>query len=91
MNQDRRDASHPDTPERGRRRTDPRIIDPATHPRRYVSLTVAALYLEVHRTTLHKFLDERLLSYVQFGKWRKIELTELVAFAKRQRVERKAS
>jgi hypothetical protein len=40
------------------RRAEPRITNPATHPRRYVALTVAAAYLEVDRKTLATYLEE---------------------------------
>lgn len=73
-----------------RRRAEPWIVDPATHPRRYVSLRVAARYLESDRRTLNKFLDEGLLQPTWFGKRRKVEVVELVAFEQRQRGGRKA-
>jgi len=66
------------------RRAEPRIVDPATHPRRYVSLRVAAAYLEVDPKTLNKYLDDDLLEYLQFGRRRKIEVRELLAFERRQ-------
>ena len=72
------------------RRAEPRIVDPATHPRRYVSLVVAAEYLEVNRRTLHNYLDERLLEFTEFGHRRKVEVADLVAFERRQRVGRRA-
>lgn len=68
------------------RRPEPRIVDPETHPRRYVSLVVAAEYLEVHRTTLGKWLDAGLLAFKQFGRRRKVEVSELTAFEARQHV-----
>jgi excisionase family DNA binding protein len=67
-----------------------RITDPTTHPRRYVSLVVAAEYLEVDRKTLGVWLLNRKLAFVTFGKRRKIEVSELVAFERRQRTEAKA-
>lgn len=72
------------------RRAEPRIVDPATHPRRYVSLRVAAEYLEVSRYALHNYLDERLLEFSIFGHRRKIAVADLVAFERRQRVGRLA-
>lgn len=72
------------------RRAEPRIVDPATHPRRYVSLRVAAAYLEVSPRTLHNYLDERLIDFMEFGRRRKIAVAELVAFEQRQRVGRRA-
>lgn len=73
-----------------RRRAEPWITDPATHPKRYVSLRVAARYLEVDRRTLNVFIAENLLAPTWFGKRRKVEVTELVAFEQRQRGGRKA-
>jgi len=71
-----------------RRRAEPRIVDPATHPRRYVNLAVAAAYLEVHPMTLRKYLGNHLLAYTWFGRRRKVQVSELVAFEARQRVQR---
>lgn len=68
-----------------RRRTEPRIVDPATHPRRYVCLRVAAAYLEVDRRTLNKYLDSGLLDATWFERRRKIAVTELLAFERRQK------
>jgi hypothetical protein len=74
------------------RRAEPRIDrhNPLAHPRRYVSLAVAAAYLEVDRKTLGIWLLDRKLAFSTFGKRRKVEVTELVAFEQRQRTERRA-
>lgn len=69
------------------RRAELRITDPATHPRRYVSLQVAAEYLEVHPMTLRKYLTEGLIPFSWFGRRRRIEVVELAAFEQRQRVK----
>lgn len=69
---------------RGRQR-EPRIQDLATHPRRSVSLRVAARYLDIDVRTLRKYLDSGLLDYVTRGERRKIEITALAAFEERQR------
>lgn len=63
-----------------RRRPAPRIVDPQTHPRRYVSLRVAAIYLEVDPRTLDKYLQAGALAFNQFGQRRKIAVADLVAF-----------
>lgn len=68
---------------------EPRIVDPSTHVRRYVSVRVAADYLEIDRKTMAKYLDGRLLTFVQFGRRRKIAVEELVDFERRQRVQRR--
>lgn len=73
------------------RKAEPRIQDAATHPRRFVSLVVAAEYLEVDRKTLNIWLEEGKLTFIRHGEHRRrIEVSELVAFLDRQRVERKA-
>ncbi len=72
------------------RRSEPSIVDPATHPRRYVSLRVAARYLEVDEKTLRKYLSCDLIAFSWFGQRRKIEVAELVAFEARQRSARRA-
>lgn len=72
------------------RRAEPRITDPATHPRRYVSLVVAAAYLEMDRKTLLVYLADGKIEYVWSGKRRKIAVAEVLAFDERRRVQRKA-
>lgn len=72
------------------RRAEPRIRDLATHPKRTVSLRVAAAYLDVHVRTLNKYLDNGVLLYVWRGAQRKIEVTELAAYEARQRVGQSA-
>lgn len=70
------------------RRIEPRIVDPTNHPRRYVSLRVAAIYLEVDPRTLGKFLDAGTLPYSEHGRRRRIAVADIVAFelARRRRV-----
>ncbi len=62
------------------RRQEPRIVAPATHPRRYVSLRVAAIYLELDPRTLGKYLESGTLAYSEFGKRRKIAIADIVVF-----------
>jgi len=62
------------------RRQEPRIVDPATHPRRYVSLRVAAIYLELDPRTLGKFLDAGTLPYSEHGRRRRIAVADIVMF-----------
>jgi hypothetical protein len=73
------------------RKADQRILDPATHPRRWVSLVVAAAYLEVDRRTLRKYLAEGLIAYEQRLSRRRVAVTELVAFAQRSHHPRRHS
>lgn len=68
-----------------RRHAEPRILDLATHPRRFVSLRVAAAYLEVDRKTLNKYIDCGSLAAIWFGRRRKIAVREIAAFEGRQR------
>lgn len=70
------------------RRREPRIVDPLTHPKRYVSLTVAADYLEVDLKTLRKYLEAGMLAYQDLVTHRKIAVSELVAFEQRHSVPR---
>ena len=62
------------------RKREPRIVDPATHPRQYVSVAVAAAYLSVDRKTLGGWLDEGRLPYYAFGTRRRILVSDLVAY-----------
>lgn len=68
------------------RRAEPRITDPAHHPRRYVGLRVAAIYLECDERLVRKYLDSGVLPFAWRGQRRKIELADLLAFEERQRV-----
>lgn len=63
-------------------------MDIATHPRRYVSLRVAAAWLAVDEKTLRKYIASGLLSTVQFGARRKLALGEIRAFEARAAVPR---
>ena len=67
-----------------KRRAEPRISDLASHPRRNVSLRVAADYLGIDRRTLNNYLAAGLLAFLQLGKRRKIAVEELAAFERRQ-------
>lgn len=68
------------------RRAEPRIVDPATHPRRYVSPRVAAIWLEVDEKTLRKYLSAGLIPYMQVMSRRRIEVSALVEFEKRNMI-----
>lgn len=69
-------------------RRESRIVDPATHPRRYVSLRVAAAWLEIDPRTLNKYLDSGLLEFEWFDRRRRIAVAELVAYERRRRSRR---
>lgn len=69
------------------RRSEPRIVDPETHPRRTVCLRVAAEYLEIDERTLKASIDDGGLEAFRLGKVYRIELAELVAYRDRRRSE----
>jgi hypothetical protein len=72
-----------------RRRTrEPRITNPDAHPRKFVSLAVAADFLEVDRKTLNTWLSNQDLSFTWFGRRRKIAVLELAAYLERHTVPR---
>jgi excisionase family DNA binding protein len=62
------------------RRSEPRIVDPATHPRRTVCLRVAAEYLEIDERTLQTRIDDGKLKAFRDGRVCRIEVVELVAY-----------
>jgi excisionase family DNA binding protein len=55
-------------------------VDLATHPRRYVSLVVAAEYLECDRRTLNGWIEQGKLAVYDFGARLKIAIEDLRAF-----------
>lgn len=64
----------------GGRRAEPRILDPQTHPRSSVSLSVAAEFLGVDKRTLRKRID-----LGKFPAWRdekvyRINVQDLIAY-----------
>jgi excisionase family DNA binding protein len=69
---------------RGRQR-EPRLTDPANHPRRTVCLRVAAEYLEIDERTVRARLDEGELFGFKSGKAYRIEVSELVAYREKCR------
>lgn len=62
------------------RQPDPRIVNPETHPYRWVTFTVAAEFLEMPRRALREYADEGKLSYEFKGKRPKIHIDELLRF-----------
>lgn len=68
------------------RRREPRIENIANHPRRYVSLRVAAAYLELDERIVRRLLEAGALSYSVTGTGRRrIEVRELAAYEERCR------
>jgi excisionase family DNA binding protein len=68
------------------RRMEPRIVDPATHPRRAVCLQVAAEFLEVDARTVRARIESGELAAERDGKVYRIAVAALVAY-RRRRVE----
>jgi hypothetical protein len=62
------------------RRPEPRIEDPATHPKRWVNFTVAAEFLEMDRRALNAYVDEGKVAAEFKGRRRKIHINEIVRF-----------
>ena len=62
------------------RHPDPPLVDPATHPRRTVSLSVAAKFLGVHAETLRARIEAGLLPAYRDGKVYKIQVRALVRY-----------
>lgn len=69
---------------RGRPR-EPRIIDPATHPKATVSLNVAAEFLDMHWRTVRARVETGELPGVTDGRIWRIKVTDLVAYEEARR------
>lgn len=65
------------------KRAEPRIADPATHPRRNVCLRVAAEFLDIDERTLRAYVFSGDLEAFRAGRVYRIPLTALVAFKER--------
>lgn len=63
----------------------PRLTDLATHPRKYVSLSEAARFLEIDRATLNKYLAEGLMPTVRHNGRRRLEVAALARFEREAR------
>lgn len=66
------------------RRREPRIIDPHTHPRREVSLTVAAAYLGMDPRSVRARLDDGTIPAWRDGKIYRISVAALQAYHERR-------
>ena len=66
--------------ERGHRRKEPRIVDPATHPRSSVCLRVAAEFLGMDARTLKARIERGDLPVFVDGKVYRIELQDLISY-----------
>jgi hypothetical protein len=63
-----------------RRRPEPRIVDPITHPRKTVGLRVAAEYLDMDERTLCARIERGLLPAVHDGRVWSIKLSDVVHY-----------
>lgn len=66
-----------------RRHREPPLTSPATDPRRYVSMVVAAAYLNITRKTLGEWLDEGRLPHFNFGSRRRLLVSDIAAFERK--------
>ena len=65
---------------RGLKKPEPRIADPATHPKRYVCLLVAAEFLELDARTVRARIDDGAIDAVVNGKVYRVSVASLAAF-----------
>lgn len=62
------------------REPEPRIVDPATHPREWVCFSVAAQFLGMNRRALAIWASDGHVRAEFRGRWRKIHIKEVVRF-----------
>lgn len=62
------------------RTPEPRLVDPATHPRRSVGLKVGADFLGMGERTLRRRIEEGLIPAYRDGKLYRIKVRELVRY-----------
>jgi len=62
------------------RKADQRIANPATHQPRWVSFTVAAIFLKMDRRALNAYADEGRICYEWRGRRRKVHVDEVLRF-----------
>ncbi len=66
---------------RARRRPEPRVEDPATHPRKWVNLSRAAEFLNMDRRALNLYIADGSVRAEPWGRGRKkIHVDELARF-----------
>ncbi len=63
------------------RRPEPRIQDPATHPRRSVCLRVAADFLQINERTLRARIEAGVIEARRDGKVYRISVDALVRYS----------
>lgn len=62
------------------RSPEPRIVDPATHPKSSVCLSVAAEFLELDERTVRARIESGELKALRDGKVYRIALSDLMAY-----------
>lgn len=62
------------------RRPEPRIVDPATHPKKWVNLTVAAEFLEMDRRALNLYIADGQAHAELKGRRLRMHVTEVARF-----------
>jgi excisionase family DNA binding protein len=67
------------------RRAHPRIVDPATHPRSSVCLTVAAEFLGLDERSVRARIEDGRLPAERDGKVYRIALADLLVYEQRRR------
>ena len=67
------------------RRAEPRIVDPATHPRASVCLAVAAEWLGMDARSLLARIEDSRIPARRDGRIYRIDVSALVAYAARRR------
>lgn len=70
-------------PRRGGRRREPRIIALQTHPRPFVSLTVAAEFLQLHEQTVRARIEDGRLEAIRDGRAYRISTEALARYQAR--------
>jgi hypothetical protein len=62
------------------RQPEPRIVDPSTHPQKWVNLSVAAEFLGMDRRALHLYIAEGVVTVEPRGRRYKMHIDEAVRF-----------
>lgn len=70
---------------RGDRRAEPRIVDPATHPRSSVCLAVAAEFLKISERTLRARAEEGRIPAIVDGRVWRFALSDIIAYDEQRR------
>jgi hypothetical protein len=66
-------------------RREPALVDPLAHPRKTVSVKIAARYLEIDERTLRKLIGAKRIACTWRGRLCKLEVSEIAAYEERER------